>query len=466
MRITFNRFINFVASITGDLDLADLERVKEFTRIALTFFGNDVYQQGKIKRSRFLTRAPITAGTIAVTNGLSTATVTSGSLTSAVVGSQLCVGTERVSYEITGINVGTQVLTLERDYTGSTASGLSYQILLDRFRLAGDLRQLIWIDNEPVQDNPLKRKDKLRAFLRKWPYVIVSAIPESFVRIDDYEGTAFTSDTVKDALVVGDTSVESGTNDWTEKWPEKTAKVMVGDYLLIGNEGYQIKSADAVANLATGTIAVTNGLNTATVSGGSLTAAVKGRTITVGADAVSYTISDINVGTQVLTLSSVYAGVTGSGKTYVIASKNKVTLVEPIRAVVSAGTACEIHTVRPRIRFNVAPNSAYWTEYMYHPNTPSVGGLGEFLPVAPRYHIPLAYLVLYHLFLEKSDLDRMKEMERQYDLAMLKIAKITEADERYGWDQRDQYGSAGESAGGVFSRVNIPSGDVANPNSV
>jgi hypothetical protein len=92
-----------------------------------------------------LTQVKYTTGTITVTNGSATVTGSGTSWTSAMVGryfqnTDSSGNTDGMFYRIAAVGNGTS-LTLENNYTGQTASGLTYQIV-EMFGLPEDMQTL------------------------------------------------------------------------------------------------------------------------------------------------------------------------------------------------------------------------------------------------------------------------------------------------------------------------------------
>lgn len=86
------------------------------------------------------TVAPITAGTIAVTNGSTVATGTGTSWGTGITGLGLWVSGRSEFYEVTYVS-GTQ-LTLDRPFEGTTATGTAYKIFQSVYALPSDCKIL------------------------------------------------------------------------------------------------------------------------------------------------------------------------------------------------------------------------------------------------------------------------------------------------------------------------------------
>lgn len=72
---------------------------------------------------------------------------------------------------------------------------------------------------------------------------------------------------------------------------------------------------------STGTVAVTSASATITFTSATITRAAEGKLIQIGTDAVAYTIESVNETAQTAVLTAVYAGTTGTGKTYKLKSE-------------------------------------------------------------------------------------------------------------------------------------------------
>lgn len=84
------------------------------------------------------TIAPYETGTVTATNGSATVTGASTTFTALMVGRKIRFGSENAYYRIKTF-VSTTELTLEANYQGTTASGKTYSIFKDEYRLPADL---------------------------------------------------------------------------------------------------------------------------------------------------------------------------------------------------------------------------------------------------------------------------------------------------------------------------------------
>ena len=92
-------------------------------------------------RSFFTTVAAYTTGTVAVTEGLTTVTGTGTTFTAAMVGRKFRAGSDTAYYVIAAF-VSTTEVTLEAAYQGTTATGATYSIYQDEYRLLADVDQV------------------------------------------------------------------------------------------------------------------------------------------------------------------------------------------------------------------------------------------------------------------------------------------------------------------------------------
>lgn len=116
-------------------------------------------------RSKNLGTDDYTTGTAAVTNNSTTVTITTGTVASSMVGQWFTYNTDGFWYRINGYNLGSNTITLETSFEGTSASGGNYricdvpelpaetQILLsqgtiaDYFALLGDIQKATWWNN-------------------------------------------------------------------------------------------------------------------------------------------------------------------------------------------------------------------------------------------------------------------------------------------------------------------------------
>ena len=91
-----------------------------------------------------------TTGTVAVTNGSKTVTGTSTVFTAAMGGRKFRVGSENAWYDIDTRDSNTQ-LTLQQDYQGTTASGSTYTIFQDEYKLEATVHKLL--DIRQIEDS-------------------------------------------------------------------------------------------------------------------------------------------------------------------------------------------------------------------------------------------------------------------------------------------------------------------------
>jgi len=82
--------------------------------------------------------APVTAGTIAITNGTKAVAGTSTSFTSAMVGRKIRIAGDNTYYKIATFTNSTTI-TLEENFQESTVTAATYSIFKDEYRLPADL---------------------------------------------------------------------------------------------------------------------------------------------------------------------------------------------------------------------------------------------------------------------------------------------------------------------------------------
>jgi hypothetical protein len=112
--------------------------VKDAIQWGLDFIGSKWNWPYLMEESFIATVAPYETGTVSVTNASATVTGSGTTFTSGMVGRKIRVNSENAYYRIKTF-VSTTELTLEVNYQGSTATGETYSIFKDEYRLPADL---------------------------------------------------------------------------------------------------------------------------------------------------------------------------------------------------------------------------------------------------------------------------------------------------------------------------------------
>ena len=134
------------ADIYGDLELlaqytGQRATVKRLINEAVGYIADEHEWPELWDRSFFTTVVEYATGTVTATNGSTTITGASTTFTAAMVGRKFRVGSENAYYTIAAF-VSTTEVTLTEPYQGTTASGSSYSIYQDEFRLLMDVDQV------------------------------------------------------------------------------------------------------------------------------------------------------------------------------------------------------------------------------------------------------------------------------------------------------------------------------------
>lgn len=145
-----------------------------------------------------VTTAPYTTGTVQVTNGSATATLSGapaaglGSFT----GRKLVVDGHPDFYRIAAHTAGNAALTLDVAYQGDDAATASYTLYRDEYTLATDCRHLIWLGVAQTGEEIVgKSEEWLREHYPEpatgaWPPGYFARIGESVIRFSQYPSQA------------------------------------------------------------------------------------------------------------------------------------------------------------------------------------------------------------------------------------------------------------------------------------
>jgi len=115
-------------------------------------------------RAALNTVAQYTTGTFSVTQDSASITGDGTMLTTAYIGYVIRINSEDEYYTITGINAGTQVVTLDKAYIGATHASRSYQMVKIYYELESDVKNILWFKQVvtprpvlPVAELPFSR---------------------------------------------------------------------------------------------------------------------------------------------------------------------------------------------------------------------------------------------------------------------------------------------------------------------
>lgn len=185
------------------------------------------------------TVAEYSTGTVSVTNGSTTVTGSGTTFTSAMTGRKIRVSGDSEYYTVT--YVGATSLTLDRNYEGTTDSGLSYSIFKDIYRVRGDVNKLKIFRNLGYQ-LAMEYASNTDFDLAR-PAVTIASQPRVVIikgRDTSTETTGTVSGTAAAYIITG-----AGTSWSSVDGLTKGVKIRVGNYT------YTIKSVDSDTQVTT-----------------------------------------------------------------------------------------------------------------------------------------------------------------------------------------------------------------------
>lgn len=198
----------------------------------------------------FNTWATYETGTIAITQYATTATITTGVVTSDFVEAKIRIGTDRAWYRISSVNTVANTITLDAQYSESTVTAATYVIFNDEFALAPDLdkyKTLRQFQNGiPMMDVTPQSLDIAYPVPQNYADPVINAMVGS----TQYQ---YTTGTLSGT---GTTITGAGT-----EWASDVHLTQLGNMSLIrvGSNVYTIKSVDSDTQITTyenvGTIA-------------------------------------------------------------------------------------------------------------------------------------------------------------------------------------------------------------------
>lgn len=184
------------------------------------------------------TVAPYETGTVSVTNGSKTITGSGTTFTAAMAGRKIRVNSENAYYRIATFVSATE-LTLENNYLGSTASGQTYKIYKDEYRLNADvdkyklLRQsnngVILFDTHPTN------------FDSRFPMPQSYSDPVKSIMIGTKLDTYSTG-----SVSASSVTITGSSTSWTSvEGLGRMSKIRIGNYV------YTVKSVDSDTQITT-----------------------------------------------------------------------------------------------------------------------------------------------------------------------------------------------------------------------
>lgn len=192
-------------------------------------------------RSFFTTVAPHEDGTIDVTNGSATITGTSSNFTAAMVDRKISVDSEDAFYRIKAFVSSTEV-TLEVPYGGTTATGSSYKIFQDEYRLAPDC------DRHKVLRHVEDSVALMSVGASVFDIIIPSATNDGTPNFDILSGTQ--EDTYETGTVSMSTNGTTITGASSPAWTSVQG-LGRGSRIIIGSQVFTVKTVDSDTQLTT-----------------------------------------------------------------------------------------------------------------------------------------------------------------------------------------------------------------------
>lgn len=102
-----------------------------------------------------------------------------------------------------------------------------------------------------------------------------------------------------------------------------------------------------------------------------------------------------------------------------VTDNTNLTLLDPLEEAISAGASYKIKTLRPILRFDVAPSTSEWVTYPYYASVPSAGLDSDVIPLGKNQALPLIYYLLSMFYYSHNMKDRGDIFDRKYEKALL-----------------------------------------------
>ena len=241
-RVQIAQFVESITKVTDQRSLVNasinmaLERVSQYHD--WPFYLD--YKNGVIK-----TIALYNTGTIDLTNGSTSVSGTGTTFTAAMVGRKIRVQNEMPYYRIaTYVSAdGAGAITLDNPYQGTTATGLSFEVFQDEYRLNADVdkqKMMRQIQNSvPITDLTPKNFDTLYPTPQAYSDPMFSIIVGTDV-------ATYSTGTIEVASSALTTITGSASPAWTS-----VEGLGRGSKIRIGNNVYTVKSVDSATQLTT-----------------------------------------------------------------------------------------------------------------------------------------------------------------------------------------------------------------------
>lgn len=165
---TFLKMQNRVAEDMG-LTLADhLTKIKDAINDAGDQFMNEHNWPFKDRRGVVLTVASESTGTVSVTNGSVTVTGSGTAFVTTMAFGKFALAINDQWYEIDSADAGAQTLTLDRNFEGTTASGITYVVYQDVYSLAATAEELRNVHFSVNKDNGYELDELSQGEIEGW----------------------------------------------------------------------------------------------------------------------------------------------------------------------------------------------------------------------------------------------------------------------------------------------------------
>lgn len=186
----------------------------------------------------FATADDYSTGTVSVTNDSATVTGSGTTFTSSMVGRKFRIEGENAYYKIDAFVSATEI-TLEQNYQGDTASGETFSIFQDEYRLAGDLdlHHLL----RSIEDSKALFEFTARDFDIFLPTPIASGTAHAMTPIGRRQST-YTTGTV--SMSTGSATITGAATAWTS-----VQGLSKGNRIIIETQTFTILSVDSDTQL-------------------------------------------------------------------------------------------------------------------------------------------------------------------------------------------------------------------------
>ena len=215
-------YVESEIKVSGNFSTAEETHLKRLINTVHTEICSEIQLKTLKKETTITTTSNYTTGTLTATNDSTTLTGSGTTWTALMVGRKIRINGESTYYTITGFTSTTSI-TIDRAYTGTTASSLTYSI----FRLGYDMPR----DFVQGRESLVRYLDDVNI----WEYVIWNDVayadpaiqdfgtPYVYTLLPDYEyrepsSSTNTADSGTSTTSVVDSSLVSSTDDYYNNW--------------------------------------------------------------------------------------------------------------------------------------------------------------------------------------------------------------------------------------------------------